>query len=70
MIGSTAIRIRSTSARLADAAPPDAAYLAIVVADEQYSTVPWDCPWPATWLRELPRLRGGRCASLCTPGEL
>ncbi|MGH3077232.1 MAG: hypothetical protein ACRDPZ_03520 [Gaiellaceae bacterium] len=37
---------------LAAVAPPDAAYLAIVVAEEQYSAIPWDCPWPASWLRE------------------
>jgi len=37
---------------LAAAAPPDPAYLAVVVADAQYATIPWDCPWPASWLHE------------------
>ena len=37
---------------LAAPAPPDAAYLAVVIADAQYSTIPWECPWPASWLRE------------------
>jgi hypothetical protein len=35
------------------AAPADAAYLAIVVVDEDYHSVPWDCPWPASWVRDI-----------------
>jgi hypothetical protein len=35
-----------------DAAPSNAAYLAIVVADDEYHSIPWDCPFPASWVRD------------------
>jgi hypothetical protein len=35
------------------AAPADAAYLAVVMVDDSYHSVPWDCPWPASWVRDI-----------------
>lgn len=34
------------------AAPEDAAWLAVVVADDAYYAIPWDCPWPASRFRD------------------
>jgi hypothetical protein len=45
---SDAVDLRAAAA----AASPDAAYLAIVVADDSYHSIPWDCPWPASWFRD------------------
>jgi hypothetical protein len=37
----------------AAAAPPNAAALAIVQAQETYYLVGWECPWPASWFRDV-----------------
>jgi hypothetical protein len=36
-----------------DAAPPGTAALAVVQAQETYYLVAWECPWPASWFRDV-----------------
>jgi hypothetical protein len=52
-------------------APAEAAWLAVVQADETYYLVAWECDWPATWFNEICR-NESRPLTLAfrTPGEL